>query len=285
MRLFCHALLLVFLIFPACQAQENEILKVPWFVQQRVYNEGLDAYAYQDSLRRYGDLSIEEVINESNYYSYLANLIYAASPERKNEIKQLLEAAFNADSIGFCANHIEKVYNYLKPINRPHRRYSMPFIVDFNLNYFLELRQRCEVCCSGNDSYEEIKELNYKDLFLSIAYISLRDQWHRIPQRKPEPEKQIEFDSLNRVLLDTLITKYELPKGDKKIRSTIFVSLLHSTDCDWTDKWIKIYMDYYRGYEKYESHLKHFLWRSDCTDKKLEEWISKEIESMTDKKP
>jgi hypothetical protein len=150
----------------------------------------------------------------------------------------------------------------------------MPFILDYDLEYFLEKTEECKKCPTYQIN-ESIDTLNYSHLLLSVSYIFLKDQWYRIPQRKFNTDQQVQFDQKNRASLDQLYKNNQLPKNDDEIRTDIWILILHSEVCEW------IYMETYRGYKRYTSNLNHFLLRSSCSNEYYREIIKEEIAKIT----
>lgn len=269
-------LVLLCLLMYSCQSQEKISLEIPWYVKQRVKDDGVYHYNFQDSLKKYSAIHPKQVINKGNYFSYLANLHYESNTRDSIKTRQFLEKAYQEDTSGFCIHLIQPSYQYLKPNGRPHRRYTMPFILDYDLEYFLEKAEACKNC-PDYQVEEAIDTLEYSRLLLYSSYISIRDQWYRIPSRTANPDKQTEFDQVNRALMNRLYENNPLPGDDQEIRANIWTLILHSDDCEWTKKWLGIYMATYKGHKRYAEHLNHFLWRSSCNNEYYRKIIKEEI--------
>ncbi len=250
-------------------------LDVPYFVKLRVDKDGTAPYAYQDSLAIYQAIKTKHISNPSPYFSYLANLQCATMSVDSTAIRSLVERSIQADSITFCKELIRPAYDYLLE-GRPHRRYAIPYILDFDFDYFFELKKACITCCTSSMPEETLQE-EYVDLYM--GYIKIRDQWHRIPSRQSNRAKMLQLDAENRQLLDKLFKQRPLP-SKTALRSLLFTFILHSEDCDWTERWLKKYMANYRGYKNYKDNLQHFLWRSSCTNDTYKQLIADEIAGL-----
>lgn len=261
----------------SCAVRNKKNLDIPWYVKERIKKDRLSNYNYRDSLEKYNAYHKKEIENLGNYYSYLSNLNFIENPSNKKDALQFLNKAFELDSLSFCNNLIAESYQYLKPNGRPYRRYTMPFILDLDLDYFISCLKECQAI----NNQPEFDFNEEQELMLHLHYILLKDQWFRIPSKKANPKRQQQFDRENRKALDELFEQFDFPVDNEDLKENIFTLLLHSTDCEWTGKWLGIYMEKYRGYEKYEKHLKHFLWRSSCSNPELEKLIQEELKINT----
>ena len=261
-------LLLIFFLW-ACHSQEIK-LDVPWYVKQRIKDDGTVDYQYQDSLSKYKKIDPEKTEEKGQIYSYMSNLYYETKTKGKNEILHLVEQSFLTEPNKFCTHLIQPALKYLSPDARPYKRFNMPYIIDLDLDYFLD---KCNQCgfLDKNESREETK--------LHMSYIMLKDQWFRVPMRTANPEVQAQYDAQNRAALDKLNKSKLIDYSQDDIRSDIFVLLLHSTDCDWTKKWLDIYIEKYTWYAKYKDNLNHFLWRSSCVNESISNLVKQKIKN------
>ncbi len=262
------AIFIILISLWSCNSESKE-LDIPWHVQEKINKEREFNYNFKDSLNKYESYNENKIKNLGNFYSYMSNLKFANNRTLEEAIL-LLEKSTKVDMVGFCDNLIYESYDYLKPNGRPSRRYTMPFILDLDIEYFIRKLKECNQVNGIILSPQE-------ELELRMSYIMLKDQWFRIPDRKANPEMQSQFDEENRNDLNKLFEDFDYTTATKELRENIYILLLHSTDCLWTKKWLNIYMNHFKNYDKYENHLKHFLWRSSCDDQEIKERINNEI--------
>lgn len=254
--------LLIFATIISCKVKKYDV-NVPWLIQVEFDGDIPYRSTIQDSIKKYETLKVKNVNNRSNYYAFLANLIFLDNPTSK-KIPELITWSFEADSVQFCQNIIKPCYSYLIKDN-PKRNYEPPFLIEHDFSLLLGYLDRCQSCCVDSASFEKLKKVQNKNYYLSLQWLSLNDQKYRIPGRETKRYLQVEIDSLNQLALDSLLLKYGEP-NEEVFRSTIYVSILHSEDCEWTKKWLKIYMDNYHDTRFFDKHMNHFLYRSTCSN-------------------
>ena len=216
-------------------------------------------------------LEIDRIENQSNYYSYLSNLRFLVNGNKEMTF-QNLQRAIELDTTAFCNELIRETYQYLKPNGRPHRRYNMPFLLDFDIDYYIEKYRECISAISVKNKLSKEEELK-----LRVSYIMLRDQWFMGGNRKKDQYKINQYEIDNHATLDKLYAKFSFSSTDKALRNDIYVLLLHSSDCSWTERWLKIYTDYYCNYPKCKIDMKYFLERSRCSNPALSKIVEDRI--------
>lgn len=263
----------VLLFLHSCKESIPIELEVPWYISERIKTGLIEGYNFQDSLYKYEKYQEQSVENRSNYLSYIADLMHKTDKFENNEVIILLEESYSLDKAGFCNNLIKPSHDYVRPNKRPVRRYSMPFIIDLDFDFFFE---KCIECNLLNDS-ENVK---LEKGNLKLSYIDLRDQWFR-GHRTMQPEIQKKYDVENLLYLDDLYNTELINFDNSKILMTIQTLILHSTDCDWTKKWMNIYFQHAENNEKYMGFLRHFLWRTDCKTEEIMNLVQAEIDNLS----
>ncbi len=265
----------------SCQPKVQTYLDVPWFVSEQINDDLISHYNYADSLKKYEEINSTTIENLGNYYSYLANLNFKTNPSKTKKSIDLLNKAFALDTVSFCEELILETHYYVKRNGRPVRNFTMPFIVELDMDYFLTKLEECQPFIQDKELVFDRKK---EEFSLRMSYIHLKDQWFRIPSRKENPQKCLKYDTENHKELDRLYKTFPLSKENDDIREEIWTLILHSTDCDWAKKWLKIYCETYRGYKRYEPNLNWFLWRQEaCVDQEIKDIINKEISQLKNK--
>lgn len=262
----------IFLI-TSCRSQEARELSVPWYISERIQTGDIENYNFADSLSKYKVYGDFKLSNRAKYISYITDLEFKINKKPKTELIKQIDFSYNNDKQKFCDNLISPALKYIKPINRPDRRYSKPYIIDLDMDYFIKKCIDCNLLSDSTDTNQEIGNLK-------LYNIKLKDQWYRNPQRKANPILQAQYDDENREELDKLHDAKLVKLERKEIRSSIYILLLHSTDCNWTRKWLKIYFEHCNNYSRYIDNLKHFLWRSSCKDETTIDMVKSEIEKQ-----
>jgi len=270
MKMFRY-IILVFLI-SSCQNQEVKKLDVPWYISERIKTGDIENYNFMDSLSKYKIYQDFKLSNKAKYNSYITDLEFKTKNKSKSELIKQIDYSYNENKEMFCNKLIAPSLEYVKPIQRPDRRYSKPYVIDLDFDYFIK---RCMDCKLLSDSIA----LNMQIGKLKLSNIMLKDQWYRIPNRIMNQELQTQYDNENRKELDKIYTDNFLKLNDKEIRSNIYILLLHSDDCEWTRKWLRIYFKHCSNYEKYIDNLNHFLWRSSCKDEETVKMVKVEIKN------
>ncbi len=255
----------------SCHDIEPVKLDVPWFISERIKTGQIENYNFVDSLNKYQAFANVKIVNQSKYDSFIIDLEYKIGEKPKNELKKEVEKLAQKNQREFCEEIIRPALNYITPVDRPYRRYSRPYITELDFDYFLD---QCIQCDYINDSLH----LNYEIGKLALSNIMLKDQWFRIPHREMDSAIQEQYDIENKANLDELYNAKKLNLQDKDVRSNIYILLLHSTHCEWTKKWLKIYFENCNNYPKYSDNLNHFLYRSTCQSDEIIEMVKNEIE-------
>lgn len=269
-RIIFRYIILVLLI-TSCQNQEVTKLDVPWYINERIKTGYIENYNFIDSLSKYKGFRDFKLVNKAKYNSYITDLEFKTNSKTKSELLKQIDYSYNEDRELFCDKLIVPALKYVTPSNRPDRRYSKPYVIDLDFDYFIK---KCKDCKLLSDSLPLKMQIGK----LKLSNIMLKDQWYRIPNRIMNQELQTQYDIENRHELDKMYYDNLLQLDDKKIRSNIYILLLHSDDCEWTTKWLKIYFEHCSSYEKYTDNLQHFLWRSSCKDEETIKMVKEEIE-------
>lgn len=217
------------------------------------------SYNVEDTLKKYSVYDAKELgrNTEVNFSCFMSNL-WSIEGDTIKASKYLLRA-LALDRGVVCDRVIAPIVAYLDD-ERPHRSYNMPSLLITNFGLFLDATSMCGLL----DSMSSESKQSY-ELILRIRYLSLLDQWYRVPERDYNQVVQDSLDIYCRRELDRLYDSQPIPTDILEVQSVIYVVLLHSKDCLWTKKWLQ---RYYRLYEKskfMEKHLSHFIWRSDCS--------------------
>lgn len=260
---------LVFLV-ASCKNQEVKELNVPWYISKRIKTGNIENYHFADSLLKYKTYQNTKLSNRARYNSYITDLEFKTKNKTKSELLQQLEKLYHQDKKMFCDNLIEPALKYVKPAKNPERRYSKPYIIDLDFDYFIN---KCVDCNLLSDSMN----INMQIGKLTLSNIMLKDQWYRIPNRTHNPDLQSQYDNENRAELDKIYTNKSLKLDDHEIRSAIYILLLHSENCKWTRKWLRIYFEHSSNDEQYIDNLNHFIWRSSCNDEETIDMVKEEI--------
>ena len=232
--------LLSVLLF-GCEPKKVEV-DVPWFIS--LSDADLNTYSISDSINKYDELHIENVTNKAQLLSYKANL--SAMAKDSVNAKKYLLLAVKEDSTAICQNLVEPLSRYLGD-SGPNRENSIPGILDYELDYLINLFYSCgsQVVKKRNLSPENER------LFYWMRYIRLRDNWYRNPMRETNLDLQRKIDSENRKLFENLFLVQEYHK-ENYFKGILMLLLAHSDDVDWTIKWLRFYFDNY-GNEPHNS--------------------------------
>lgn len=254
----------------SCQEMKQKDSHIPWYISERIKTGLIENYNYLDSFKKYKTLKKGEIFNRDKYKSYLIDLEFKIEEKSNEELQIELKKLIEAKPKDYCEKLIKPALEYISPQNRPDRRYSKPYIIGLDFDYFIK---KCIECKYIKDSLN----INYEIGKLKLSHIMLKDQWFRIPGRLEMPDIQEQYDLENSQELDQLYISNKLNLQDGKIRSSIYILLLHSTDCEWTKKWLKIYFGNCSNYSEYKQNLNHFLWRSSCKNDEIVNMVENEI--------
>lgn len=155
------------LLLLTCKNQPPIHVDVPWYISLRISNDRSFDYHFSDSLAKFELMDIDRVQNKGQFYSYLANLHFVTQSENVKQVNHFIGFAFKSDSINSCKKLILPAYEYLKPNGRPYRRFTMPYLLDYDLNYFLRMLERCQSCCI------EINDDLIQNGYKTFLYLSL----------------------------------------------------------------------------------------------------------------
>ena len=125
----------------------------------------------------------------------------------------------------------------------------------------------------------------------ALLKISNNDQKHRENMNEPFfQELQKELDAQNRVKLDSLYEMYGMPTKEMVTSSgvgTLLFIMLHSTDCDWTKKWIIRCLDAYvqkiNSFRSVEIVINRFFYTGDNNVYGYKETICEDSELFLEK--
>lgn len=233
-----------------------DTVDVPWFIS--LEDGELDSFNISDSLKKYRDINPNNLINKAQFLSYRSNL-NAFGKDSINS-RKFIAQSFKTDSIAICKNLILPINNYLIE-DRPDREKSIPPILDYNLDYIIDL---IDLCDCRIPKRMDIRSENKRN-FYWLKYIILRDQWYRVPERKENWQSQTRLDIENQKLLDRLFPKKKYPK-DQFFKEVLQVLLLHSSEPEWTGNWLKTYLEIFKGDSQTLPFLSHFMQRSYVSD-------------------
>lgn len=252
---------------------EPKEVNVPWFIKERIKTGQIENYNFADSLKKYQNYTRNEILNKDNFESYIIDLEFKTGSKSKKKLKEEIDQLIKNNQTEVCEKLISPALKYVTPANNPSRRYSKPYITDLDFDYFIGKCIQCDYIKTGKNSNYEIGKLK-------LSNIMLKDQWFRIPSRTMIASLQEQYDDENQMNLDKLFVANELNLQDKDIRSNIYILLLHSTNCEWTKKWLKIYFEYCNDYPKYKENLQHFLRRSTCESQDIVNMVKDEIDKQ-----
>ena len=261
--------LLIFISLFGCKSNDvQEVLldDFPWYIS--LHDSLLYQIDLKNELQDYSNLSKSSISENTKYLCYMADLNYVNN--ETSTARELLNSALKNDSIGVVQNYLQPIYKYLVR-DRPDRRKSIPPIVDYDFDHFVELY---------HDNIST--ELDYYELFSNLATCKIRlyDQWYRVPRREFVMYKQDDLDSLTQVLMDDYFLDTDISQLEHS-RSTFSAVILHSKDCDWSKKWILKYFESFKDRDFMKRQLTHYLWRSECRDVlEIKEMVENRIDQL-----
>jgi hypothetical protein len=250
-----------YILFASCLflfscKKEPTAIDVPW--QISLDDSQAINYSVSDTLEKYNNIDADDVINKAQFLSFMANL--KAMAKDSVHVKEYLREAFKIDSAGVCKNLLEPIHKYLL-LERPDRNTSMSPILDYEMDYVIELFKKCNFQIPER---KQVSEENARFLYW-WSYIRVRDQWFRVPQREADWDVQTRIDEENQKIFDQIFTEKKFPK-EKYFETGLQVLLLHSNNADWTYKWLKFYLDTNKVDSKTYMFVSHFNNRSFVSD-------------------
>ena len=194
---------------------------------------------------------------------FIANLYYCLEyPE--DTVKYYLENAFLEDSNWLCRR--------TKSLSEDpaFANIGVYYASNFSANWWQMHCERCKRIC-GDCKLEKInveeeadinpnKKINYQQ---KIFEIGVQDQSFR-GKNIGNWSTQTIIDSINRVQIDSLYDLYGFPSKDnvsKKCQEYVWLVVHHSTNCEWTKKWIIRFIDAFRTDSLYPNFLKETIRR------------------------
>ena len=268
-------LIILLFILSSCSEVVHKDSNIPWYINERIKDGTIRNYSYADSLTKYQALNNSEITDLNKYKSYLIDLEVKIGGKSSEELKNEFELLFRNDKNTICEKLIKPGLKYISPSSRPDRRYSRPYITAIDMDYFID---KCIEC----DLIEDSLRTPYEIGKLHLSNIGLKDQWFRMPSRKMIREIQETYDVQNMEKVDELFETNALNLADEYVSHEIYILLLHSEDCNWTKKWIKIFIENCRNQSRYKRQLNHFLRRSVCEQSDIIQMVKSEIKSLKD---
>ncbi|MCG2418248.1 hypothetical protein K8089_04370 [Aequorivita sp. F47161] len=245
-----------YILFASCLflfscKKEPIAIDVPW--QISLDDSQAINYSVSDTLEKYNN-DVDDVINKAQFLSFMANL--KAMAKDSVHVKEYLREAFKIDSAGVCKNLLKPIHKYLL-LERPDRNTSMSPILDYEMDYVIELFKKCNFQIPER---KQVSEENARFLYW-WSYIRVRDQWFRVPQREADWNVQTRIDEENQKIFDQIFTEKNFPQ-EKYFETGLQVLLLHANNADWTYKWLKFYLDTKNADSKTYMFVSHFNNRS-----------------------
>jgi hypothetical protein len=190
-----------------------------------------------------------EIRNQLNYckenscrarvYHALGSIYYFL--DNTDSVRYCLEQAYAFDPLWVC--RYSKIFHELDS-----NSYTMVYYASkFSDTWWAYHQARCRILCgdcSKKNTKEEadinpFKNREYQERLIEIGE---RDQKFR----EKDFEKQKTLDSINRNVLDSLYNIYGFPSNEivsEKCQYNLWLTIHHSTDCDWTKIWIDRYLE------------------------------------------
>jgi len=255
-RALFYSTLLFILI--ACDPSK-EVVNVPWYISER--DADFSNYSAVDTLKKYDKISLNKVQNKANFLVFLSDLNYLNGKSQKGN--QLIEAAFEADSVTLCNKYAVPLSRYLFR-DSPYRKTSVPGVFSGNFDQYVSTYTKC----MDNEELKrpEAPDQTFLKEHLWVRYLRILDQWYRIPNKREfDLDKQLKNDKYCQDKLDEIFQNKEYP-SIKDIRSTLRTLILHSENCEWSHRWLKKYIAAFKDDKFLSKHLDHFLYRSSCRE-------------------
>ncbi|HLW31730.1 MAG TPA: hypothetical protein VKX40_05685 [Aequorivita sp.] len=268
MRKFLKITVLSFLLL-GCESKKNEV-DVPWFIS--LSDADLRTFSISDSIKKYEEIRIENVINKAQFLSYKANL--SAMAKDSANTKRYLHLAVKEDSMAICKNVAEPLSLYLGKTG-PNREISIPPLLDYELDYLIGLF----FSCGSQDVKKRNLSRENARLFYSMRYIRIRDHWYRSPLREMDVDLQARIDKENRKLFQNLFLVKEYHQ-ENYFKGALMLLVAHSDDAAWTEKWLRFYFDNYGNEPQTPDFIRHFRKRSSFVDNPKIEGILSAFENQ-----
>lgn len=250
MKIF-YIFLAISCLFSSCQKDPVRV-DIPWLIS--LGDSEIVNYKVADTLKKYNGIDADNVINKAQFLSFKANL--SAMAKDSTSVRKYLYKAFSIDSTGVYENLLAPIHSYLVQ-DRPDRKTKMSPILDYELDYVIDLFEKCNLQVPEGKKVEK----ENSRLFYWFCYIRLRDQWYRVPQREADWETQTKIDIENQKLFDQIFIGKNFPE-ENYFKWFLQVLLLHSDNADWTFKWLNVYLDTFENDQQTLSFISHFNNRS-----------------------
>ncbi|MGB3342916.1 MAG: hypothetical protein WBA61_03310 [Aequorivita sp.] len=261
MRKILKVTVLSLLLF-GCEPKKIEV-DVPWFIS--LSDADINSYNITDTLKKYDELVIENIINKAQFLSFKANL--SAMAKDSANVKKYLQLAVKEDSMAICKNLAGPLSLYLGKSD-PNRETSIPPLLDYELDYLVGLFYSC--------GSEDVKKRNLSrenaKLFYSMRYIRIRDHWYRSPLREMDEDLQAGIDKENRKFFQNLFLVKEYYQ-ENYFKGVLMLLVAHSDDELWTKKWLTFYFENYGNEPQTPNFIRQFRRRSPLVNNPIIEDI------------
>ena len=192
--------------------------------------------------------SINECDNSScraRVYHAMGSIYYFLSYS-SDTVQYYLDKAYEEDSLWLCRQS--------KKLDLAYREHptAIYYASRFSKDWWLLLRKKCNNICeeceiNNSTSRLEIDSSKNIDYQKQLIEIGLNDQKFRALGKMYE---QSLLDSLNRFKLDSLYKVFGFPTKSlvsDVCQEKVWLVIHHSTDCDWTKKWIDMLLTAYQN--------------------------------------
>ena len=133
--------------------------------------------------------------------------------------------------------------NVKRDIPESHFLESVPKSSYFASHFSHETKSKfftiCDSCCNSGRKTKQIVSLTYNSTDSIFLELQKNDQKYRGPNSISIEQNKL--DSLNRNSLDSIYNKIGFPnkyKVNNNSLNTVWLIIHHSTDCEWTGKWM-----------------------------------------------
>lgn len=243
------------ILFVGCEAKKMEV-DVPWYIS--LNDDEQKTFNVPDSIKKYEEIGIENVVNRAQFLSFMANLNALAMDSL--QAKKYLRQAVAEDSMAVCKYLAEPLSLYLGK-SGPNRETAMPSVLNYELDYLIALFYSCQTpdIQKRNLSEEEAR------LFYTMRYIRIRDHWYRSPLREMDRELQAQIDKENRKLFQKLFQTEAFPQKNY-FKGALMLLVAHSDDLAWTKKWLNFYLENYKNEPQTPDFIRQFNRRSPLAE-------------------
>jgi hypothetical protein len=169
--------------------------------------------------------------------------IYYFLDNNSDSVEYYLEKSYCEDSIWLCEKS-QKLDSLYKDTSR-----GLYYASSFSKKWWSNHQIRCNKICGSCDKKTNImleidssKNITYQSALIEIWK---NDQYFRLLDKISE---QMQLDSINRYKLDSLYNIFGFPKKNLVsifCQEKAWFILQHSTDCEWTKKWIDRFLTAY----------------------------------------